>query len=268
MTPDVLLGKYGPWAVVAGGSEGVGAAVARQLSAAGLGVVLLARSETALEGTAAEIREAGGDVRTLAVDLTTPDAVARIREVTDDLDVGVLVHNAGANTHGTTFLDGTLEDAQRVVDLNITSQLHLIHHFAGRMRDAGRGCVLTVGSLSGYLGHHRQSLYSASKAFARIFAESLWLELRDHGVDVLHVVLGVTRTPAMERAGLSFDIPGLVISEPEDVAAEALAHLDTGPVHVIESNVALVARQSGPDRARIVAGSHAMMSKLLPPERR
>ena len=86
---------------------------------------------------------------------------------------------------------------------------------------------MLVGSLAGYLGSARQSVYGAVKAFSRVFAEGLWLELREHGVDVLELVLGVTRTPAMERAGLNFDIPGLHVGEPDDVAREGLAHLPT-----------------------------------------
>ena len=68
------------------------------------------------------------------------------------------------------------------------------------------------------------------KAFGRIFAEGLWVELRDQGVDVLELVLGVTRTPAMERVGLNLDVPGFEAADPEDVAREGLDQLAHGPV--------------------------------------
>ena len=77
--------KYGPWALVIGGSEGVGAAFARKLAAGGFKLVLLARKPGPLEALAAELREGGAEVRVLSVDLTQPDALQRARSVTDDL---------------------------------------------------------------------------------------------------------------------------------------------------------------------------------------
>ena len=102
------------------------------------------------------------------------------------------------------------------------------------------------------------------KAFGRIFAEGLWAELREHGVDVLELVLGVTRTPAMERAGLNFDVPGMHVSEPADVAREGLAALPHGPVHVVSGNETIVEMRSTADRARLVAGSEKVMRLLVP----
>jgi SnoaL-like domain len=109
-----------------------------------------------------------------------------------------------------------------------------------------------LGSLAGYLGSARQTVYGGVKAFTRIFAEGLCLDLRDHGVDVLELVLGVTRTPAMERAGLNFDTPGIVVAEPADVAREGLEWLGRGPVHVVSGNEATAAARSDPDRAGAV----------------
>ena len=260
------LEKYGPWAVIAGGSEGVGASFAQQLAGAGLHLVLIARKPEALEATAAAVREHGVQVRTLALDLTSPTAVAQIVEATADLEVGLFVSNAGANSYGHSFLDGDLDGFQGVIDLNITTPLALIQHFARPMRERGRGGLLLVGSMGGYAGAARQSIYGGAKAFVRIFAESLWLELRDHGVDVLELVLGVTRTPAMERAGLNFDLPGLMIGEPDDIAREGLEHLGDGPVRVAGGNGRAVEKRNGPDRATIVLGAHEAMERLLPPD--
>lgn len=257
--------RHGPWAVIAGGSEGVGAAFADQLAGAGVNLVLLARKADALEATAALVRERGVEVRTVSVDLTAPSAIAEITAATEGLEVGLLILNAGANSYGQGFLDGELDGFQGVIDLNITASLGLIHHFGRPMRERGRGGILLVGSMAGYLGADRQSVYGAAKAFGRIFAESLWLELRDSGVDVLELVLGVTRTPAMERAGLDLDLPGLNVSEPDDVAREGLAHLGDGPVWIAGGNAPAVEKRLGMDRARLVLGTHKMMQRLLPP---
>ncbi|MFF3494503.1 SDR family NAD(P)-dependent oxidoreductase [Streptomyces sp. NPDC002795] len=257
-------GVYGPWAVIAGGSEGVGASFAHQLADAGVNLVLIARKPEPLERTADDARARGVEVRTLALDLLATDSVERIREVTHDLEVGLLVFNAGANSYGHEFVSGDLDRVQGVLDLNITAQLALTHHFGARMKDRGRGGILLVGSLAGYLGQATISVYSAVKAFGRVFAEGLWLELQPHGVHVLELVLGVTRTPAMERAGLRMDLPGLRVAEPDDVAREGLENLSNGPVLVAGGNAATAEARSGFPRADLVRGAHEASRRLLP----
>lgn len=249
--------------MIAGGSEGVGAEFAHQLARAGINLVLIARKPQALEQTADTCRRSGVDVRTLSADLASPDAMKRIAAITGDLEVGLLVYNAGANTCSEHFLDGDLGDFQRVIDLNVATMLAMVQHFGRPMRDRRRGGILLVGSMAGYLGSVRHTVYGGVKAFGRIFAESLWLELREYDVHVLELVLGVTRTPAMERVGLNFDVPGMRVAEPADVAREGLEQLANGPVHVAGGNADDVARRNDPDRAKVVLGTDRMMRKLL-----
>lgn len=249
--------------MIAGGSEGVGAEFARLLAEAGLNLVLIARKPAPLEQTAEACRRLGVEVRTLAVDLVAADAVGRIAAETADVEVGLLVYNAGANTCSEHFLDGALTDFQKVIDLNVTTMLALVQHFGRPMRERRRGGILMVGSMAGYLGSVRHTVYGGVKAFGRIFAESLWLELRDHNVHVLELVLGVTRTPAMERVGLNFDVPGLRVADPAEVAREGLEQLAHGPVFVAGGNADDVARRNDPDRAKVVLGTHRFMQKLM-----
>lgn len=263
--PVISCEKYGPWAVVAGGSEGVGASFADQLAEAGLNLVLIARKPGPLEETAARARAKGVEVRTLALDLLAPDLLEQVRAATDDLEVGLLVYNAGANTYGSEFVTGDLSRFQGVIDLNITAQLTLVHHFGGLMKQRRRGGLLLVGSMQGFLGSAQISVYAAAKSFCRIFAEGLWLEMREYDVDVLELVLGVTRTPAMARAGLALDLPGLQVAEPDDVAREGLEHLADGPVHVAGGNERAAERRSGPDRRSILLAAHEAAKRMLPP---
>ncbi|MFF1923137.1 SDR family NAD(P)-dependent oxidoreductase [Streptomyces sp. NPDC058221] len=256
---------YGPWAVVAGGSEGVGASFAHQLADAGINLLLIARKPGPLNETAEKVRAKGVEVRTLELDLLDPGALDSVRAVTDGLEVGLLIFNAGANSYGHEFVSGDLTRVQGVLDLNITAQLALTRHFGALMKERGRGGIMLVGSLSGYLGQAQISVYSAAKAFSRVFAEGLWLELRPHGVHVLELVLGVTRTPAMERAGLRMDLPGLRVAEPDDVAREGLEHLADGPVLVAGGNAAAAEKRSGFPRADLVLGAHEASRKMLPP---
>ena len=257
------VAKYGPWAVIAGGSEGVGAEFAKRLAGDGFNLVLVARKPGPLDDTARQCRVIGAQVRALAVDLLDPESISRISAETADLEVGLLIYNAGANTCSEPFLDAELADFGRVIDLNVTRMLQLVQHFARPMRSRGAGGILLVGSMAATHGSMRQSVYAGVKAFSRLFAESLWLELRESGVDVLELVLGVTRTPAMERVGLNFDVPGLSVSEPVDVALEGLENLANGPVFIAGGNASAVDRGSGPDRASIVLGAHSAVQELL-----
>ena len=258
------LAHYGPWAVIAGGSEGVGAQFALQLADAGLNLVLIARKPGPLEETAQAARAKGVEVRTLAVDLTSAQAISEITQATSGLEVGLLIYNAGANSYGQNFTEGELAGFMGVLDLNINAMLALTHHFAMPMKQRRRGGILLVGSLAGYVGTATEAIYGGAKAFGRIFAEGLWSELRDYDVHVLELVLGVTRTPAMERAGLRFDIPGITVGEPADVAHEGLAALPDGPVHVISGNEPIVKMRATSERAKLVLGTERAIKALLP----
>lgn len=260
------LSRFGPWAVIAGGSEGTGAAFADQLAAAGINLLLIARKPGPLEETAEAARRHGVEVRTLAVDLTDASSIARITETTADVEIGLLVYNAGANTAGGPFLSATVADAQGVIDLNITAMLGLVQAYAPAMKERRRGGILLVGSLAGYVGTSTESVYGGAKAFSRIFAEGLWSELREDDVRVLELVLGLTRTPAMERAGLNFDIPGLHVGVPAEVVREGLAALaeGSGPVHVASGNETVVEMRTTTDRARLVRGTEKVMKLLVP----
>lgn len=224
--------KYGPWAVIAGASEGIGASFARQLGKAGINLVLIARKQALLEEVADQVRtDSGVQVRTLALDLTAPDMLERIREVTDDVEVGLVVYNAGASHGMGRFLEAPLEGALKLISLNPVGQVSLSHHFGRKMAARGRGGIILIGSLAGNAGGAGVVPYSAAKAFTQIFAEGLWSELSPEGIDVLCEVVGATDTPARAKLNLK-DQPGSIVANPDDVAQESLDALADGPVYV------------------------------------
>jgi uncharacterized protein len=226
--------KYGPWAVIAGGSEGIGACIAHQLAESGINVVLVARKVEPLETLAASIRtRSDAEVRILALDLTNPAMLGRIREATDDIEVGFLVYNAGASPRAGPFCDWPLEDVLRVIRLNTEGPAVLAHHFGKKMAARGQGGIIVMGSLAGNAGSPSVVPYAGAKAFSQIFTEGLWWEMKQRGVDVLHVVVGSTRTPAMARLGIVY--PKNQADDPEDVARFALENLTQGPVAVVPS---------------------------------
>ncbi len=262
------LQNYGPWALIAGGSEGIGLAFARELAAAGINLLLLARREEPLQLAREQLRaEHPVQVSCAAVDLTAAGLEQQLAELTEGLDIGLLVYNAGA-THGAgLFHDQALDAARRLVELNCHGPVTLCHALGGPMRARGRGGIILVSSMSGLTGGGYVATYCASKAFDIILAESLWAELKPFGVDVLGLVAGATDTPAMARSGVAI---GEAAMRPEQVAREALEALPAGPLHVAGAdNRAFASLLRGEDRARSIAmmsqGAAGMYGKPWPP---
>src|SRR5690242_14272769 len=112
------LQRYGLWALIVGGSEGVGAGFARKLAAAGFKIVLVARKPGPLEELAQELRGKGAEVRTASVDMSKADALDNVRKVTDDVEVGFLIYNAGANSVRGNFVELDPEVYRTVIGVN------------------------------------------------------------------------------------------------------------------------------------------------------
>ena len=233
MSTTGFTSDYGPWAVVAGASEGIGESFSRQIAAAGINLVLVARRPDPLTALATSLEsEFQIQTRPIALDLTDDDMCDRLADATSDIEVGLVVYNAGA-THGAVrFHDEPVEKSLGLVRLNCTGPVQLTHHFGGLMRERGRGGIILLSSVSSVSGSARTATYSATKAFDVNLAEGLWAELKPLGVDVLALVAGATHTPAMERSGAligSAEFPGM---DPNDVAREGLANLANGPTWV------------------------------------
>lgn len=231
MTNDLdFARRYGSWAVIIGGSYGVGASFARQLAERGLNLILSARSLDTLEAFAADLRRdhPGRTIETVAADMTLPDGIGAVIAAAEGREVGLFIHNAGAGSRLRGFVGGDLAYDQGLVALNVTSKMALVHHFGAAMRDRGRGGILLCESTSGLAGNPGLASYSGVKAFGRVFAEALWHELKGDGVHVLSLVLGLTATPSNARNFPESAGQGM---SPDDVASEGLARLADGPVH-------------------------------------
>jgi uncharacterized protein len=224
--------RYGPWAVVAGASEGTGRAFARRIASSGVPCILIARRAGPLATLAEEIRAQTGLVCvTSAVDLASPDATDRLVAAVGHREVGLFVSNAGSDPNGARFLDRANEVWLDLVRRNVMTTLSCCHHFGSLMRDRRKGGLLLVNSGACYGGAGFMAAYSASKAFTLNFGEALWSELRPHGVDVLNLVLGRTDTPAFREllAKQGQPVPAGLAS-PEEVAEVGLARLPHGPI--------------------------------------
>ena len=268
---NTLLQQYGPWALIAGGSEGIGLCFARELAAAGINLLLLARREEPLKAAQELLRKDYKiEVHIQPMDLTAPDLEAQLIHATDGLDIGLLIYNAGAVHGAGLFLDESLGKAHKMIMLNCIGPATFSHYLGKRMRQRGRGGILLMSSLSGLSGGAYIATYAATKAFDIVLAESLWAELSPSGIHVLSLVAGATETPAMAASGIRFNSGDAM--NPMAVAQEGLAHLPYGPLHVAgESNRLGAAVLRSEDRRQSVsmmsagsAGLYGLPTPTLP----
>lgn len=232
MNDEEFRRRYGPWALIAGASEGTGAAFARQLAEKGINLVLIARREGPLDQLALEIGAAHGvDCVTASIDLARDDAAKAMLEAAGGREIGLLILNAGADPNGSMFLDNEIANWDSLAARNVMTTMRALHAFGAPMRERGRGGMIVVGSGACYAGLPGIGVYAATKAFDLVLCEALWAELEPHGVDVLSYVIGRTDTPAhrelMEARGMP--VPD-GLADPEDVARLGLERLPFGPV--------------------------------------
>jgi short-subunit dehydrogenase len=223
------LTSYGPWALVTGASAGIGAAFARALAAAGVNVVLTARREDRLRALASEVESQGRvQARVVAVDLAAEGAPARLAAAVADLEIGILVNNAGFGMAG-RFEKAPYERHLEMVRLNCGAVTALSHLFLPPMRTRGRGALIFLASTAAYQPLALAATYGATKAFDLMLAEALWAENRDTGVDVLAVSPGPVVTEFQAIAG---ETPHAG-AEPEAVVAAAFAALGRKPSVIV-----------------------------------
>jgi short-subunit dehydrogenase len=257
--------RYGPWALIAGASEGIGASFARGIADRGVNVALVARHPGPLSTLHEEIRMATGvQVRSASVDLTTSTLIDDLAGLVDGIDVGLLVYNAGAVYGAGFFVDRPIDDALHLVYLSCRGPVLLAHHFGSAMAARGRGGIILMTSMGAAAGSAYTAVYNATKAFDLVLAESLWMELGQRGVDVLGVPAGLTDTPAMRRSGVKVDDSPFVPMTADAVAEEALEALGGGgPVHVVgEQNREAAASLWPVPRADLIAGMSAGAASL------
>ena len=261
--------RYGPWAVVVGASDGIGAALAEELAAHGTNVVLVARRKVLLDELADTLRATHGvQVRVAVLDAATPEGIAAIAGFPED--VGLVVCNAALGPVG-PFLGLTAAQLDAMLDLNCRSAAHLAHAYGTRLVARGRGGIVLLGSMAGDQGSALVTHYAATKAYLRVLAEGLWAELRQHGVDVLASCPGLVHTPTFEQTAAA--PAGRLVPAPmraEDVARETLAALGRRPVVIPGRRNRLVAFAARRllSRRRLVTLASARTRAMYPPESR
>ena len=226
--PSSFKNKYGPWALITGASRGMGAEFARQCAERGLNLVLIATNTELLKTNAGSLKKNYGvEVKTIALDLSREDILKEITPVTDSLEIGLLVNNAGISKVG-PFLNHPLEHLVKQLHVNSRAGLVLAHHFGKKMAARRRGGIIFLSSGSAMCGTAYTANYAATKAYNLIIAETLWYELGRYGIDVLGFMAGSTKTPGWDANNPK---PSRLVKvmDVETTVAEALKALGKRP---------------------------------------
>src|SRR5882757_5822025 len=220
--PTAGSGRTPPIALITGATAGIGAAFARRLAQEGNRLVLVARDARRLDETAAELTERYQvPVETLPADLADPDGCALVEQrVAEPVDL--LVNNAGMGGQG-EFWPQPVDRVEAMLALNMRAVMRLAHAALGPMVTRGRGDVINISSVAGFVPSGRTATYGASKAWVTSFSEALSLELLGSGVHVSALCPGFTHTEFHDRAHIDMDkLPEWLWLNADDVVATGL----------------------------------------------
>src|SRR6478672_4451033 len=195
-TGETMENLHGKWALITGASSGFGEEFARQYAAQGRPLVLVARRSEKLQALATELRERYRvDVIVEQVDLSNVAAVIQLHQRLRErgIAIDILINNAGHGLQG-TFVDGTLDAALAMLQLDVVSLTAVTHVFAQDMRTRGRGEILLVASMLAYQGVEKFAVYAAAKAYVLRLGEALHRELKRDGVTVTVLAPGMSDT--------------------------------------------------------------------------
>jgi short-subunit dehydrogenase len=194
---------FGPWAVVTGASSGIGKEFARQIAASGINVVLVARRDALLAELGRAIsQEFNVQYRALAMDLSQEGFIERLDDATYDLDIGLVVSNAGTGNPG-EFLKHDRQLLQATLRLNTTAHLDITHHFGQKLGERRRGGIILVGALGAESGIPCMANDGGAKAYVHSLGEALHYEFKPLGVCVTVLAAGVTNTAVIDKFGLN-----------------------------------------------------------------
>ncbi|WP_420593627.1 SDR family NAD(P)-dependent oxidoreductase [Deinococcus sp.] len=239
MTPTQTSSSK-PTALVTGASGGIGEAVARQLAARGLNLLLIARSEDKLQKLAAELADKHHiQTQIMALDLNDPGAAAEVQRECEyrQLEIGLLVNNAGIGVYG-EFAGSKLGEQLDMIQLNIAALTELTHRFLPGMIGRGRGRVLNVASTAAFLPGPLMAVYYASKAYVLSFSEALNEEVRGTGVYVTALCPGPVETgfkaqAKMENSRMFSGPASRGMLSAEEVARQGVAAMLRGDAVVV-----------------------------------
>lgn len=218
--------RFGPWAIVTGASSGIGKEFARQLAASGLNLLLAARRLSLLEDWGKQLaKQFHVQYRAVGVDLSEEGFLDKITTATHDLDVGLLVSNAGVGVP-TEFLQADRQALHSVVRLNVVAHLELSRYFGAKLVRRGHGGIILVSAFGAAQGIPYMANDSATKAYVLSLGEALHVELQKSGVNVSVLLPGPTDTPVIAEFGLDVKTMPIKPMSVERCVSEGLTALN------------------------------------------
>jgi uncharacterized protein len=247
--------------MVTGATSGIGLELARQLADRGYDLIVAAEQDRVNE-----VAESLQGARTVQADLAEFDGVETLVAASDfvGVPVSVLVINAGVGVGGPFAGESSVREHLNVVNLNVTSAVHLTKRILPRMIERGEGRLLFTSSVAATAPGPYEAVYAASKAFLSSFAEALREELKDTGVTVTALMPGPTDTEFFERAGMQdTKIGSGPKDDPAEVAREGIEAMLAGKDHVVagsaKNRLQTAAAKVLPDK--VSAKAHAKNSE-------
>jgi len=193
--------RFGPWALITGSSSGIGREFARQIAASGINVVLVARREALLREAGAEFSKAYGvQHRIVVADLSEEGFLGRLALATGDLDIGLVISNAGTANPG-EFLQLDRNELVQLFKLNSLAHMEIARHFGPGLVQRGRGGIVLCGAMGATQGVPYMANESGAKSYVQSFGEALHVELSSRGVNVSVLIIGPTQTPIIQKIG-------------------------------------------------------------------
>ena len=217
--------RFGPWALVTGASSGIGKEFARQIAASGINVVLVARRDALLAELGRAIsQEFGVEYRALAMDLSREGFITGLADATRDLDIGLVVSNAGTGNPG-EFLKLDRQLLQETLRLSTMAHLDIAHHFGQKLGERRRGGIILAGAMGAENGVPCMANDGAAKAYVHSLGEALHYEFKPQGVYVTVLAAGFTNTAVLEKFGLDPKTMPMKPMSVEQCVSEALSGL-------------------------------------------
>jgi hypothetical protein len=226
MKGQIDKNRFGPWALVTGASSGIGREFARQIAASGINVVLVARREALLDEVGEAIaKDFKVQYRTVVADLSQPGFLENLATATDDLDLGLVVSNAGTGNPG-EFLKLDRQLLESLLRLNTLAHLDIAHHFGQKLVARGCGGLLLLGAMGASNGLPGMANDGAAKAYVHSLGEALHAEFKPLGVQVTVLQPGLIDTPVLVKFGLNPDTMPTKPMKVEQCVSEALGALE------------------------------------------
>jgi short-subunit dehydrogenase len=217
--------RFGPWALVTGASSGIGAEFARQIAAAGINLVLVARREAFLNEVGRRItKDFGVQFRALTMDLSQEGFIANLAEHTRDLEIGLVVSNAGTANAG-EFLKLDRQLLEETLRLNTMSHLDIAYYFGRKLAERRRGGLILVGAMGAENGIPCIANDGGAKAYVHSLGEALHYEFKPLGVYVTVLATGFADTAVIEKLGFDPKTMPLKPMSVEQCVSEGLSGL-------------------------------------------